>query len=534
MDKKLLLIEDNPGDARLIKELLFEGASSEFEIIWVTSIKDAILNLTSNEFDVVLLDLSLSDSDGLNSFNRVFRQCADTAVIIITGRDDSDIALKAVAEGAQDYIIKGSCDGNQLYRSILHAIERQKLRIQLEQSEGRFKRMIEQNADGILILVNGGEIKFANKEAARIFNKGGQELVGASFGDPIISNSAGEIEIIGGNGSPIYVEMRVSETKWNGSQAKLVSLRDVTNRIVAEKSARLSAKVLESTSEGVIVTDLDLKIIQINTAFTNITGYSFNEVKGQTPRLLKSGKHDRSFYRLMWQKLLSKGSWSGEIWNRRKDRQIYPQDMSINAVKDELGFTTHYVGVFSDISHRKEAEKQLMFLASHDPLTKLPNRSVFDDRLKHALDRARRNTTWLAVMLLDINNFKYLNDSYGHAVGDEVLSTIGVRLSNCMRKSDTVSRLGGDEFTVLLEEIKDYKSCETVAKKLFREIENPIVIAGNFITVTASIGISMFPNDAQSRKELIKQADLAMYHAKQNRLQYKFYGFDLCGDKESG
>ncbi len=527
MGKRILLVEDNPGDARLIEKLLEGSIQEDFQVKWVKSIQEAAKYLKIESYEAILLDLTLPDGKGYATFQRVAKMRPELPVIVLTGWDDSNMGLQAVSEGAQDYLIKGSFEKNHLQKTLLHSIERHRLRIQLEKSESRFKRMIEQNADGMLILDSDHNITYANPASEKLFNKGFADLRGESFSYPTLENGTGEIEIVGKDKKPIYLEIRTSETNWDGNAATLVSLRDVTDRIVADQKARLSAKVLESTADGVMITNLDSKIIQVNSAFTNITGYSFNEVIEKTPNILNSGHHEASFFKKMWEDLLTDGSWSGEIWNRRKDGQIYPQSTSINVVKDDAGRTIHYVAVFSDISHSKQVEEQLRFLATHDQLTKLPNRSVFGDRLKHALERARRNSRQAAVMFLDMNKFKVINDEYGHAIGDQVLCAIGTRLMDCMRKSDTVSRLGGDEFTVLLEDIKDGADCETVAVKILEAISQPIEVDEFELSVRASIGISVFPDDAGNSEELLKQADFAMYQAKKEGKGYQFFNTDM-------
>jgi len=523
MGISILLIEDNKGDIRLIQTMLNSDVYLDFDIDYIGSINEALQYLEFKSVDLILLDLSLPDGDGLDTYIRISKNHQTIPVVVLTDHNDSELALQAVSIGAQDYLIKGSFDSNYLQKAVLHSIERHRLRIKLERSESRFKRMIEQNADGILIFDDENKIAYANPSAEKIFDRNVNELIGENSDYLLLSKKSGEIEIVGMDGRPIYIEMRTSETNWDEKKATLVSLRDVTSRIIAEQNSRLSAKVFESTAEGIMVTNLNLKIIQINSAFTNITGFSYEEALGKTPSFLKSGKHDENFYKEIWEVLLKKGSWTGEIWNRRKNGMIYPQSTSINTIKDENGKVLNYVAVFSDISHRKQVEEQLRFLASHDSLTELPNRSVFSDRLKHALERGKRNAEKIAVMFLDLNKFKAINDDFGHAVGDKVLQTIGRRLSDCMRKSDTVSRLGGDEFTILLENVNGYTDCETVARKINNAINHPIVIGKSTFSVSASIGISIFPDHSQTIDGLMKQADYAMYQAKKSGRDFQFF-----------
>ncbi|MFN3397718.1 MAG: PAS domain S-box protein, partial [Sulfurimicrobium sp.] len=218
----------------------------------------------------------------------------------------------------------------------------------------------------------------------------------------------------------------------------------------AREQLRLSASVFENSSEGVVMTDAAQRILMVNRAFSELTGYTAEEVLGQTPAMLKSGHHDRDYYAAMWASLHEAGRWQGEIWNRRKNGEAIPEWLSIAAVKDDLGQVTHYVGVFTDISQIKESEARLDYLARHDSLTGLPNRLMLATRIEHALDQARRAGKQLALLLLDFDRFKDINDSFGHAMGDELLQQAAARLSARLRNADTISRLGGDEFTVLL------------------------------------------------------------------------------------
>ena len=291
----------------------------------------------------------------------------------------------------------------------------------------------------------------------------------------------------------------------------------------AEDHMRLAAKVFGSAAEGILVTDAQAAIISVNKAFTEITDYVPDEVKGKNPRLLQSGRHDAEFYKQMWNSLTETGQWRGEIWNRRKDGDAYLEWLTISAVKNKRGQVTNYVGVFTDITSRKRAEERLRRLATHDPLTNLPNRELFEDRLGHAVALARRTRALSAVILLDLDHFKTINDTMGHAAGDRVLQAVAERLAACTRECDTVARLGGDEFTVVLGAISDPQHCAAVAQRILDELAKPLVLDGRELSVTASIGISLFPADGQDPESLLENADTAMYRAKETRNRYEFY-----------
>ncbi|MES9815266.1 MAG: EAL domain-containing protein, partial [Candidatus Thiodiazotropha sp.] len=292
----------------------------------------------------------------------------------------------------------------------------------------------------------------------------------------------------------------------------------------AEEKLRLADRAFQNTAEGITVTDASGNIVSINPAFEAITGYSHEEVLGQNPRVLKSGHHPDSFYKEMWDTLLSTGHWRGEIWNRRKNGDAYPEWLTISAVKDGNDETTHYVGVFTDISQIKEAQDQINFLAHHDALTRLPNRALFRERFDHALMHARRENASIALLFLDLDRFKTVNDTLGHPVGDQVLLEVSKRMNQIVRASDTLARLGGDEFVLLLEEQTDAQHAAVVARKLLDLFSRPMIIGEHELVVTASIGITLYPNDGEDSDKLIRHADRAMYDAKQQgRNTYRFF-----------
>ena len=299
------------------------------------------------------------------------------------------------------------------------------------------------------------------------------------------------------------------------------------NMIRKETEIRLQLfeKVFEHANEGMSITDPDGEILAVNQAFTDITGYGAGEAVGQNPRILKSDRHDPDFYETMWHSLAVKGHWSGEIWNRRKSGQAYPEFLSISAVRDQYGETKNYVAVFHDISEMKTKEKQIEYMAYHDPLTGLPNRTLLKDRLEHAIIRARRDTKMLQLIFIDLDNFKDVNDSAGHAQGDELLKEAAERLDNVTRASDTVARLGGDEFIIMVTDVDDMMEIIGLVKRIQEAFAAPFDIDGNLFHITCSIGISVFPGDGEDADTLVRHADLAMYHSK-DKGRNKYYLFE--------
>ena len=313
-------------------------------------------------------------------------------------------------------------------------------------------------------------------------------------------------------------EVHLMAFQHKGKSLLQFSLQDISQRKRSEANLRVAATAFES-QEGMIITDADQRILRINRACSEITGYSPEEAVGQTPRMFSSGKHDAAFYREMWASIQGSGAWKGELWNRRKNGEVYPEWFSISAVKGDDGKVTNYVASFIDISQRKSAEDEIKHLAFYDPLTGLPNRRLLLDRLRHALAASARNETVGALLFIDLDNFKTLNDTLGHDKGDLLLESVSRRLIASVREHDTVARLGGDEFVVMLENLsEDPKDAAgeagLVGEKILLAIDEPHHLAGLTHHSTASIGIALFAQQTDTVDELLRRADLAMYQAK--------------------
>ena len=306
-------------------------------------------------------------------------------------------------------------------------------------------------------------------------------------------------------------------------QFYLSVVRDITDRKKAEEKLLLAAKVFENTIEGIVVTDPDGNIEQVNQGFTTITGYSAEEVVGGNPRILKSDRHPQHFYKEMWDTLLQDGHWSGEIWNRRKNGESYPEWLTISAVRNEAGQTTNYISIFHDITELKRQQDALEYQAQHDALTGLPNRTLLSDRLHMALAQRERGKGKLALLFIDLDNFKTINDGLGHGAGDVLLVELSRRWEKLLRGGDTLARLGGDEFLILLPEIESIDDASHIATRMLDALKTPFHHDDTEYFVTASIGLTIAPDDGTEGAKLIKNADMAMYRAKsmgRNNYQY--------------
>jgi diguanylate cyclase (GGDEF)-like protein/PAS domain S-box-containing protein len=313
-------------------------------------------------------------------------------------------------------------------------------------------------------------------------------------------------------------DVLLSAMELDGKPVILATVRDITERKQAEQQLHIAATAFEA-QEGILISDADNVILRVNRAFTDITGYTAEEVIGKNPRILGSGRHDAIFYAAMWKDIQRTGGWSGEIWNRRKNGEVYPEHLTITAVKDPNGIVTNYVATITDFTMSKAAEEKIKNLAFYDPLTRLPNRRLLMDRLEHALASSARSGRVGALLFIDLDYFKTLNDTLGHDIGDLLLQQVAQRLESCIREGDTVARLGGDELVVVLENLgenahESAAQTEAVGEKILATLNQPYQLAEHEYCSTASIGATLFNGHQQAIEELLKQADTAMYQAK--------------------
>ena len=424
----ILVIEDDPGDFGLIRAYmrlagLVPGGGKE-PLTWAKTLAEGIAAARSNKPDVVLLDLTLPDSAGLATVQVLRAALPGVPIVVLTGHDDSALAVAALQTGAQDYLVKGQYDHDALGRAVRNALVREAL----------------------------------------------------------------------------------------------------------ESRLRLFEVALNSAPNGIVITDVNAHIQWVNPAFTRMTGFSLEEALGRNPgELAKSGKHDAAFYRNLWETILSGQTWHGEIINRRKDGSIYDESLVVTPVIGGDGKIRHFVAIMRDITERKQAEEQIRTLAFYDTLTQLPNRRLLDDRLGQTMAASKRSGRYGALMFLDLDNFKPLNDTYGHSVGDLLLIEVAHRLTSCVRETDTVARFGGDEFVVILSELDTDKAesnvqAAIVAEKIRATLAEPYLLTfkqegDTEIAVehhcTSSIGVALFINHKARPEDVLKWADMAMYQAKE-------------------
>ncbi len=528
---RVLLVEDEPGDAHLVRQILRAAAEIRFDVTWVSRFDEARQVLRSHPLDVVLLDLSLPDSHGMDTV-QMARQAAGTLpLIVLTGHDDTGFALQALDFGAQDYLVKGRFDTDGLVRTIRYAISRAKLEQRLREAEERWRFALEGAGDGVWDWqIQTNQVSYS-KRWQEMFGLADTEM-GNSFDEWVQRVHPEDIQRVTTNLHAYFeaqsitysceYRMRHEQGHWlwmlargivvsrstTGTPLRMIGTHtDITVRKLAEERDHLLVSALEAVANGVVITDIEAKIEWVNPAFEHLTGYSRSEAIGRRPAdLVRSGQHERPFYVAMWDTILKGDTWRGEVLNKRKDGSLYHEELVIAPVKDRAGKICHFVGIKQDISARKHLEAQLLERATTDELTGLPNRRHFLARLEEEFARMqRRGVLAVSVLMLDLDYFKSINDTYTHIVGDRVLQHFADLLRGVLRKTDTPGRIGGEEFAVLLPGA-DLTAAQSLAQRLCHTVANtPLHYDTQTISTTVSIGIAaMLADDPHSNLVLIR------------------------------
>lgn len=408
--------------------------------------------------------------------------------------------------------------------------ERKHAQTAMRDKDLQYRLAIETSVDGFWMVDAQGKILQANEAYARMSGYTAEQLVGLHITDLEAKErpeeTAAHIEQIRREGYARFetrhrrkdgsiwpLQVVVTHSPLNGGRS-FAFMTDLTAHKTAEEALELAASVYQNSSEGILVTDENNLIIAVNPAFEQLTGYTFDEVRGKNPKIFQSGRQDPAFYKGMWQALSTKGYWSGELWDRRKDGSLHAKDLTINTIRNGDGAICRYVALFSDVTDKKKQEELIWQQANYDALTKLPNRQMFQDRLQMEARKAKRAELSIAVLLLDLDRFKEVNDTLGHETGDLLLIDAAQRISSCVREADTVARLGGDEFVIILSELIEPGIVERVAREILGRLAQPFPLGSHQAYISASIGISLYPQDTQSLEALLRNADQAMYVAK--------------------
>ncbi len=546
---KILVVDDVPTNLRILFNVF---ASVSYQAHLLQDSRQALSTALELAPDLILLDIQMPHLDG-------FQVCAqlkaeprtrDIPVIFISAHGDVQSKLNAFAAGGADYVEKPFNPNEVLARVATH------LRLQtLQQGQratnadlrvvlSQHQAILNAAGEGILGLDREGRVTFANPKALHQLGYAEEELLGTDFHARVhppnpggrthetaecpilralaegICQLATEDDFIRKDGRVFPVEYSVSVTHDQHEQTRgIVLFRDISHRRRLEQELKQAAAVFEVSSEGIVLTSPAAIIQRVNPAFSKITGYDATEVVGQNPRILKSGHHPPEFYQTLWQQLHAEGYWEGEIWNRRKDGSVYPEWEMITAIRDHHGNVTGYVSQFSEITRRKLTEEEIRYRGNYDALTGLPNRTLLLERLEYALTRHRKEQHELALLFIDLDGFKQVNDTFGHAFGDQVLQQAAARIRAEIRDTDTAARLGGDEFVVMLAHLRSQAPIRRTAARVLETLAEPFVLNEREIQMSASIGIALFPGDGNDIETLFRNADLAMYRAKANGSQ---------------
>jgi len=558
----ILVIDDEPTNLMVIKGFL-DGTS--YRLLLARDGELGLDKARSKGPDLILLDIMMPGIDGFETCRRLKEDplTRDIPVIFLSALAEVEDKVRAFNVGGVDYIIKPVQRDELLVRIrthlALHTMQR-RLEAQnrelrgvtgaLEQALQEQRAILDNASAGILFLGGDRRVRSANHELCRMFGCAESNLLGITM--ERIFLSPGDYEQVAKEGYPVLrrggtyeverlLRRRDGSRFWCRLRGRAIDMRDmargsvwnledISRRKAAEDEQRLAASVFDTTSEAIIVTDAANRILKVNPAFSFITGYTPEDVVGKDPKLLSSGRHEPLFYARMWETIVTEGCWQGEVWNRRKDGSVYPEWLSIVAVRRPDRGITNFVAVFTDISKRKQMEEVLRRQAHFDYLTGLPNRFTLQDRLHTGIARARRNGLQLAVLFIDLDGFKAINDTLGHERGDEVLVEMARRLQGAIREEDTAGRVGGDEFVVLLSDQEGLAGVRAAAQRIIEALRIRVPAAGGSLPLSACVGIALYPRDGVSADELIGKADQAMYCAKQGgKDQYCFYDERLVG-----
>lgn len=547
----ILAVDDNSANLRLLEAMLHKQG---YRVRCADSGKLALRSARISPPDLILLDIKMSDMDGLEVCRRFKSNLAlrHIPVIFISAlRETADI-VRAFAAGGVDYIpkpfqleeVRARVETHLQLRSYQRKLERYNR--QLKETIGKVEdaevALLYAGMDGALARANKVFLQLTGYQESDIGHLSLERLSHPHHRvemrervDKLLLGAAPQMSFehpcARKDGSTVWFAFMLSrvETSRDLPGYLIGVIEDITERKQSEQETRLAASVFDNTSEAIMITDAQGRIQRINRAFTQITGYGEADTVGQTPSLLRSGRHDYQFFQNFWGQLARVGSWNGEIWNRRKNGELFSAWQNVTAVRDpKSGEIIRYISSFSDITEQKFNQEKLQHLAYYDALTELPNRALFIEQCKSALARARRDQHYVAVLFVDLDRFKHINESLGHPAGDELLQTMAFRLLNAVYEHDTVARQGGDEFTVLLDRVPTPKDAGTVAARLLQAVHMPVQLDGHELELSASIGISVYPGDGDSAIALIKNAYAAGYRAKsEGRDTYQFYTEEL-------
>jgi diguanylate cyclase (GGDEF)-like protein/PAS domain S-box-containing protein len=556
---RILVIDDDAMTRLLINDVLGHNG---FEVIEASNGRQGLELIAASAPDLVMLDVMMPEIDGFECLRLLTahgERPSPVPIVMMTAIEDIHCVEQAFQLGATDFIgkpvhwpllpyrIRNVLRGHRTNQQLLEQQSR------LRQSEERLRLSLSAAKQGLWDLNIETGKAVVNAEYTAMLGYDPIHYTAIALDDWFASIHPDDHDrvktvyqdYLAGERSEYRLEFRQRCTdggwKWllsigsiverdaQGLPIRMIGLNtDINDSKLAEVRLQLLAKVFENSGEGIILCDAETRIISSNEAFTNITGYLAGEVNHQKTALLSPQTHDHLVYQRMWQGIRENSYWQGEIWDRRKNGEMYPAWVGISAIRNPQGNISHYIGIFTDITERKAAQAKIEYLAHHDPLTNLPNRTLLHDRFDQAMAHAERNNTLVALTFLDLDRFKHINDTLGHDVGDRLLQGVAERLRQCIREVDTVCRQGGDEFIIILTDLPDIETVTQVAMKILDTLQQVFVIEDLTVSTSFSIGISLFPNDGMTFLGLLNKADTAMYAAKnEGRNTFRFFSHDM-------
>ena len=522
MSKARFLIISEQDNIFTFYKLIFKNYFDTIENIQIKS-NESFDEIDFNNFDIVLIDLStLKFLDEINKITKN-NSVQNNKFILISPYELNYLSNFLKNIHFFNLILCKPLNIEKLksfLRNETYKIERKNI---LEKKNHVLAKIIDlhpakiavYNLDGILFYANSNYLNSNNLTLRHIDNLHFNDISKCNLG---FENIKEKLEL-----TKSFTTQKFEDNKWLESIFYIITnefiihaCNDITSQKQKEIQLEQSAIFFDNSNEGIVITDSNSKIISVNKSFCRITGYRKDEIIGKTPAILNSGIHDRQFYENMWESLKNNNSWQGEIWNKRKNGEVYPEWLSIAKAFNPKYNEEFYIAIFTDITTLKEADKKLHFYANHDVLTKLANRVQFEAHLKSSIEGCKRRNSKLALFFIDLDKFKEVNDTYGHSIGDEMLKIVAKRLEKSIRKEDFVARLGGDEFILIIKDVKTQEDMINLADKINENIKKPIIISEKVFFMTLSTGIAIFPEHGKDSEDLIKHADVAMYESKEN------------------
>ncbi|PHV63111.1 EAL domain-containing protein [Cyanobacterium aponinum] len=543
----IYIVDDDRINLSLIGRFLHK---SGFNVVTNTDIFQAIREICQLVPDLILLDILMPDINGFTACSLLKKssKTKDIPIIFLTALDSSEDKIKGLELGAIDYITKpihypellsrvNTClkisnlanslkTQNRLLKSEIEA--RKNAQISQQKAEKKLKTIINNHFHSMVVLDLDGKVLFLNEEAEKLFNRTHEQMVGDTLGIPLELNKISELEILRSQSELITVEMRAVPIIWNDDNAYLLSFIDISEKKKMEQELKILYRASEQSPASIVITNVEGNIQYVNSKFETVSGYKKEEVIGKNPRVLKSGYTHETDYKNLWKTISNGKEWQGEFHNKRKNGELYWERALISPIFNSVGAITHYIAVKEDITEEKQQQLLLKYQAKYDYLTKIPNRNYALEKVHKLLNQAEENKYNTGLMFIDLDHFKEVNDTLGHDFGDELLVEASMRMKGELRSTDLLARLGGDEFFIVIPIVQSRHELQIIANKIIQILKKPFYIFQEKIFISASIGITIFPEDGQELKQLIRNADLAMYQSKKNgRDQFQFYQYDM-------